>query len=111
MFNNQSDYPEPQEFRPERYLTPEGLLRTDNNFRDPIDIAFGFGRRLEASCTIRRVASINFETRACPGTHIALSTILLTVASILTVFNIGKDIDADGRPIEPGREYSSTAVS
>ncbi len=45
MLNNEIDYPEPREFRPERFLTSEGLLRVDDGFRDPVDIIFGFGRR------------------------------------------------------------------
>ncbi|KAJ7270870.1 cytochrome P450, partial [Mycena rebaudengoi] len=41
--------------------------------RDP-EIAFGFGRHV------------------CPGRHIAQSTLLVTIASLLTVFNINKAI-------------------
>jgi len=42
MSNNEQDYPEPREFRPERFLK-NGQL--DGSVRDPMDIAFGFGRR------------------------------------------------------------------
>ena len=43
MFNNERDYPEPREFRPERFLK-DGKLDV-SVVRDPMDIAFGFGRR------------------------------------------------------------------
>ena len=42
MLNDDQDYPEPREFRPERFLR-NGKL--DDSVRDPMDIAFGFGRR------------------------------------------------------------------
>ena len=42
MLNDERDYPEPDEFKPERFLK-NGKL--DSSVRDPIDIAFGFGRR------------------------------------------------------------------
>ena len=42
MLNNEQDYPEPREFKPERFLK-NGIL--DRSVRDPMEIAFGFGRR------------------------------------------------------------------
>ena len=42
MLNDERDYPEPREFRPERFFRNE---RLDESVRDPMDIAFGFGRR------------------------------------------------------------------
>ncbi|KXN85958.1 O-methylsterigmatocystin oxidoreductase [Leucoagaricus sp. SymC.cos] len=93
MLNNEADYPEPRKFRPERFLTPDGQLRSDNGIRDPVNIAFGFGRRI------------------CPGLHIGLSVLWSTAASLLTVFDIEKALDAGGHPIEPSCEYTSGAIS
>ena len=42
MLNDERVYPEPHEFKPERFLK-NGKL--DSSVRDPMDIAFGFGRR------------------------------------------------------------------
>ena len=42
MLNDEQDYPEPHIFKPERFLM-DGKL--NNSVRDPMDIAFGFGRR------------------------------------------------------------------
>ena len=42
MLNDEQEYPEPREFRPERFLKNGEL---DSSVRDPMDIAFGFGRR------------------------------------------------------------------
>ncbi|KAF5363832.1 hypothetical protein D9756_001140 [Leucocoprinus leucothites] len=93
MLNDENDYPNPQEFRPERFLTSDGKLRRDDGVRDPADIIFGFGRRV------------------CPGVHIGISVIWMTAASLLTVFDIEKALDADGHPITPSCEYDSGAVS
>ena len=42
MLNNERVYPEPREFKPERFLKNGNL---DTSVRDPMEIAFGFGRR------------------------------------------------------------------
>jgi len=89
MLNNERDYPEPREFKPERFLK-NGKL--DPSVRDPMDIAFGFGRRI------------------CPGKHIAHSTLTLTAASVLLTFDLIKKVDDNGREIEPKREYSDLAI-
>ena len=43
MLNDERDYPEPHIFKPDRFLK-NGKL--DRSIRDPMEIAFGFGRRL-----------------------------------------------------------------
>ena len=42
MLNDERVYPEPHEFRPERFLKNGEL---DSSVRDPMDIPIGFGRR------------------------------------------------------------------
>ena len=41
---NPDDYPEPERFNPDRFLTEDGL-RINPNVRNPTTLAFGFGRR------------------------------------------------------------------
>ncbi|VUC35883.1 unnamed protein product [Clonostachys rosea] len=72
-------YKDPDSFDPTRYLPPR-------NEPDPGAFAFGFGRRV------------------CPGKHIADSTLFLTIAQLLAVFNIEKALDSDGTPIDPAVE-------
>ena len=43
MFNP-DDYPEPERFNPDRFLTEDGL-GINPNVRNPTTLAFGFGRR------------------------------------------------------------------
>ena len=42
MLHNENEYPDPFDFKPERFIK-DGQL--DSNIRDPALIAFGFGRR------------------------------------------------------------------
>jgi len=71
-------FPEPDSFKPERFLNPDGSLRDD----PVLASAFGFGKRI------------------CPGRHFVDDTLFIVVASLLSVFNIekGKDSGSDGYP-------------
>jgi cytochrome P450 len=61
-------YPEPDAFKPERFINPNGNLRED----PVLSSGFGFGRRI------------------CPGRHLAEATLFIAIASLLSVFNIKK---------------------
>ncbi|KAJ8468879.1 hypothetical protein ONZ51_g9348 [Trametes cubensis] len=71
-------YPEPDKFNPDRFVR-DGKLDTD--VLDP--------------------------TSVCPGRHFAQSTLFITVASILHVFNIDPPLDERGCPIkiEPAQSH------
>jgi hypothetical protein len=84
ILNDPERYIEPDTFNPERFIQ-DGEV--DKSILNPIDVAFGFGRRI------------------CPGQHIAVSMLKLTVASVLSVFDLSKAKDEAGREIEPTKEY------
>lgn len=46
-------YPEPDEFRPERFIGADGKL--DLSIPDPANAVFGFGRRYVAGCWLSHV--------------------------------------------------------
>lgn len=67
-------YPEPDAFKPERFINADGSFRDD----PVLTSAFGFGRRI------------------CPGRHFVDASFFIVVASILSVFNIEKGKGSDG---------------
>ncbi|KAI3319765.1 cytochrome P450 oxidoreductase OrdA-like protein [Xylariaceae sp. AK1471] len=79
-------YPNPSAFDPSRHL---GL----DPAPDPRDDIFGYGRRI------------------CPGRHLAESTVWLTIARSLAVFEIGKGLDDIGSEIEPSVSFSPGIIS
>lgn len=72
-------YPEPDSFKPERFINPDGSLRDD----PAVASLFGFGKRI------------------CPGRHLADATIFIVVASLLSVFDIKKGDDSEGPDVYP----------
>jgi cytochrome P450 len=46
MLHDESEYPEPSAFLPERWILKEG----EKQPRDPTKVAFGFGRRCVILC-------------------------------------------------------------
>ena len=101
MLNDERDYPEPHEFKPERFLK-NGKL--DSSVRDPMDIAFGFGRRralfiyFHSPCLI--VQCHHRSGRICPGKHLAHSTLTLAAASVLSTFDLVRKVDENDQEIE-----------
>jgi cytochrome P450 len=91
ILHNPDDYPEPDQFKPERYLTPEGML--DPSVRDPRTACYGFGRRV------------------CLGRFIADSTLFASIATLLATVDIVRAKDADGAEIVPEIEVTSGIVS
>jgi hypothetical protein len=77
ILHDSSVYPEPDAFKPERFLDPDGNLQ-----EDPISLStFGCGRR------------------SCPGRHFVDVTLFITVASLFSVFSIQKVQGSGGRAL------------
>jgi cytochrome P450 len=70
-------YPHPEEFKPERFLNEDGSVRDDPT----LTLAYGISKRI------------------CPGRHLVDATIFIVASSVLSVFNVTKAKDENGREI------------
>lgn len=71
-------YPEPEVFNPDRFLTPDGILRDDPTFPS----VFGFGKRI------------------CPGKHLVDATLFIFAVTVLSVLRIERGRDSGDGPFE-----------
>ncbi|KAF7365093.1 O-methylsterigmatocystin oxidoreductase [Mycena venus] len=88
MVHDESVYPNPDKFDPERFLNADGQLNTDDHI-----LAFGFGRRI------------------CVGRHAADATVWATIVSVLSTFNIAKAKDDTGKEIDIEPVFTDGLVS
>ncbi|KAJ3490425.1 hypothetical protein NLI96_g1432 [Meripilus lineatus] len=79
MLHDPEEYPSPEVFNPDRFLK-DGKI--DPSVRNPLTIAFGFGRRI------------------CPGRHLSSNSLFLFIASLLHVYNVEAILGKDGKPVE-----------
>ena len=85
MTHDESRFPNPHAFIPERFLNDDGSLRPNE-----IDnIVFGFGRRI------------------CVGRHFADTSVWSVIASVLAMFKILKPLDENGVEISVEPAFSS----
>ncbi|KAJ3553129.1 hypothetical protein NM688_g3785 [Phlebia brevispora] len=87
ILHDESVFKDPDSFNPDRFLTKEGTLDADS--ASHVDFVFGFARR------------------ACPGRFIGISSVWLTIATILTAFDVDAPTDEHGSKIMPSGEYTS----
>jgi len=88
MTRDESMYPDPERFNPDRFFTTDGKLNNDDTV-----LAFGFGRRI------------------CVGRHNADATVWATMVSVLSTFDIVKAKDAHGNEIDIDPGYSDGFIS
>jgi len=82
MTRNETTYPEPEIFRPERFIDENGQLNGDESA-----LAFGFGKRV------------------CAGRHMASDTLWMAIVSTLAVFDIRKAKDLSGNELDIDDSY------
>ncbi|KAK7440251.1 hypothetical protein VKT23_017192 [Stygiomarasmius scandens] len=77
MMHNPEMFPEPETFRPERFL------KSNDPRLQTFDLPFGFGRR------------------QCPGMHLALNSLFINISRLLWAFDIAPKLDQQGHPVLP----------
>ena len=77
VLHNPELYPDPERFKPERFLNEDGTFRDD----PIIALAFGAGKRI------------------CPARHLVEMILFIFVSSALSVFHVKKAKDENGYEI------------
>ena len=77
VLHNPEIYPDPEEFKPERFLNDDGSVRDDPT----LSLVFGIGKRI------------------CPGRHFVEAAIFIASSSIISVFNVTKAKDENRNDI------------
>ena len=77
ILHDPEPYPEPDKFKPERFLNEDGTVRDD----PMLSLVFGVGKRI------------------CPGRHLVEATLFIVASSVLSVFNVTKAKDENGNEI------------
>ncbi|KAG2115237.1 cytochrome P450 [Suillus discolor] len=84
MTHDETKYPSPEEFKPERFLHDDGSLTNDR-----MHLGFGWGRRM------------------CVGRHVADASLWIAMASFLAVFSAHKALDSHGMDIPVIPKYTT----
>jgi cytochrome P450 len=77
ILHNPEAYPDPEEFKPERFLEEDGSVRDDPT----LSLVFGIGKRI------------------CPGRHFVDATLFIVTSSVLSIFNVTKAKDENDHEI------------
>lgn len=77
VLHNPDLYPDPEAFKPERFLDADGTFRDD----PIVALAFGAGKRI------------------CPARHLVEMTLFIFASSVLSVYNVTKAKDETGHEI------------
>ncbi|KAK7031231.1 hypothetical protein VNI00_013647 [Paramarasmius palmivorus] len=88
IMHDETLYPEPSAFRPERFVKEEGKELQPH----PEQFLFGFGRRV------------------CPGKYLAANSVWLLITYLLSTFDIKKPLDKDGKEVDPAVKYNDGLV-
>ncbi|KAI0317639.1 cytochrome P450 [Amylostereum chailletii] len=89
ILHDPETYPDPEDFKPERFLSPDGRVIDDPR----LAYAFGYGRRI------------------CPGRHLVEQSLWIFTVSILFAFRVERAKNEMGHEIPLVCENSDTLVS
>ena len=102
---DESAYPEPHAYNPARFLDKSG--RIDPSVKALEVRVFDSGRRYRFPHYAYQLLEYP-PNRICPGRHLAVRMLCLTIARILTTFDILPPVDDSGRPRIPEVRYNKS---
>ncbi|OAX33816.1 cytochrome P450 [Rhizopogon vinicolor AM-OR11-026] len=88
MTRDEQKYPNPDEFKPERFLHEDGSLTSDT-----MSLAFGWGRRM------------------CVGQHLGDAALWIAITSFLATFSVHKAFDESGEEIPVVPKFPASIIS
>lgn len=88
MSKDEVKYPNPYNFKPERFFMADGQLNDDT-----VDFPFGFGRRV------------------CVGRHFADASLWISIVSLLATFRFMRPLDKEGKEVDPIFQWSTGLTS
>jgi hypothetical protein len=83
MLHDPEVYPDPMEFKPERFNGDDAAMNAAK------ELPFGFGRRV------------------CPGIHLAEGTLFAIIATLLATCDILPGLNEDGKEVLPEYAYTN----
>lgn len=84
MSKDEVKYPDPYDFKPERFFVADGQLNGDT-----VDFIFGFGRRV------------------CVGRYFADASLWISIVSLLATFRFMRPLDKEGKEVDPIFQWST----
>ncbi|KAF8811261.1 cytochrome P450 [Phlegmacium glaucopus] len=91
ILHDPNTYPDPSRFNPDRFMGENDSQHLSS--MDPLSVTFGYGRRI------------------CPGRYMAEAQVWISIACMLSVFDIGTAFDGLGRPIKVTPAFSAGMIS
>ena len=96
MSRDEQLYPDPEVFRPERFL---GSPPTDVKAFNPWNYIFGTGKRYQSGFRLKSLAAVLTIPRKCPGVHFIQSSLWLVIARVVATLDIKEKV-VNGVPVE-----------